>query len=508
LKEGRDVFERRRISLLLLSLAAALVCARAAHACSCGPEPTVLDSFEHSDVVIVARAISVEKTEKAAPPGRMSDGTNYVDGVMSTTMRVERVYKGRLKAGDEMTFAQGGGADCVWTFDEKSVGERYLFYLKSLPGLKRLWVASTCGRSNAFDYATDDLLYLDKLDKVRGKTRVSGRVDFDNDDAMSVAGRTLRIMGGGETREVKTDAHGVYEIYDLPPGTYYVEPELPGGWKLDVFWLMYSPSVAGGAGRTERPDRNAPPKRIPILLQPGRHASLDVHFEIDDAVAGRVFDPGGRPLDDVCVHAVPPDPNEKSGYHADCTTGGGKFQITELPPGNYILVINSTGGVSSTEPFKTFYYPNVTERERAGVFHVGAGDHLKGFDIYAPYAEATVTIEGVLLYSDGKPVADESVEFKAEKSPEGVDGDAHANTDARGRFRLKVLKGLRGEVNGEMMVYSGEFENCPKLEALIRKSGEHMPEMRTPALKFQADADTFDVELKFPFPWCKKERIE
>lgn len=493
-----------------MSLAAALVSARAAHACSCGRTPTVLDSFEGSDVVVVARAVSVEKTEKAAPKGRMSDGTNFVDGVKSTTMRVERVFKGDLKVGDEMTFAQGGGADCIWTFNEEAVGERFLFYLKQQPSLKGFWVAVACGRSNTVEGAADDMLYLDNIDRVRGKTRVSGRISFlHSEDLMGVAGRTLRIKGEGEAHELRTNASGVYEIYDLPPGRYTVELEVPKGWKLDSFRIMYSPSVAADPGsrregEQDRHLREIRMKEVPIIVQPGRHSSLDLYFEIDNAVSGRVLDPGGKPLDGVCVNAVPPDPAEKSGYLADCTEGGGRFRITELPPGNYILVVNSSGRVTSNAPFKTFFYPNVTQRERAGVIHVEAGDDLKGFDIHAPHAQETVTVEGVLLYSDGKPAVDEFVEFKAEKSPEGVDGDASAVTDARGGFRLKVLKGLRGEVSGRMLVYSGEFENCSKLEALIKKSGEHMPELHTPALKFQADANTFDVELKYPFPWCKK----
>ena len=30
---------------------------------------------------------------------------------------------------DEIVFGQGGGADCIWTFNEQSVGHQYLFYL-------------------------------------------------------------------------------------------------------------------------------------------------------------------------------------------------------------------------------------------------------------------------------------------------------------------------------------------------------------------------------------------
>ena len=168
----------KRLPLLLLALALLTLAARDARACSCAPKPTVLDAFEHAEHVVVLRAVSVEKSEKAAPEGRIGDAERYVDGVRSTTMRVVRVYKGRLKVGGELTFAQGGGADCIWTFSEKSVGQQYLFYLSSPPRGGKMWVSFTCGRSNGLRYAGDDLLYLDKLDKVRGRTRLSGTIQF------------------------------------------------------------------------------------------------------------------------------------------------------------------------------------------------------------------------------------------------------------------------------------------------------------------------------------------
>src|SRR6185295_14081659 len=112
----------RYLLFAVFSVALLLTATRTANACSCGPRPNVLQAFEQSDEVVILRAISVEKAEDTPEE-------HYPDGVKSTTMVVEKVFKGKLKVRDEIVFGQGSGADCIWTFDEQSVGHQFLFYL-------------------------------------------------------------------------------------------------------------------------------------------------------------------------------------------------------------------------------------------------------------------------------------------------------------------------------------------------------------------------------------------
>ena len=490
---------RKRLPLLLLALAALLCGARSAYACSCGPSPTVLDAYERAEVIVLTRVVSVEKTENAAPKGRMSDGTNYVAGVKSTTVIVEKAFKGNVKARDEMTFAQGGGADCIWTFAEADVGRRFLFYLIRLKGAT-VWLAGTCGRSGSLESVADDLLYLNNLAKTRGRARVSGTVSFDGPDAPSVAGRRIRISGAGKSYEVKTDENGVYEIYDLPAGRYSVEPEIPHGWRVGRFWLGHSPSFAGS-------EATRSPTKIPIVLANKRHAGLDLRFEIDNAVRGKIFDKEGRPMNGVCLDLVPAD-GSKGKYLADCTEREGAFEIDEIPPGSYVLVVNDDGEVTASEPFKTFYYPNVASREEAAVINISAGEFVENLHIYAPVTAETITVEGILLYSDGKPVAGEWVSFRSVETAEDDYDDARDETDDKGRFSVKILKGARGHLFGEVSAYVGKFENCPKLDRLVKQAGELIADIKTPAVEIKAEADLSGVELKFPFPGCKKAKLE
>jgi hypothetical protein len=485
-------------SFLLLACAVLCFGASDAHACSCVAPLPVQDAYEKADNIIITKVVSVEKSEKAAPEGRMSDGENYVAGIKSTRVIVERVFKGSLKAGDEITFAQGGGGDCIWTFSEKAIGEQFLFYLSPREKNPAIWHAFICGRSGHLKHVADDVLYLNKLEKVRGKSRLSGMMAFDGGEELSVEDRRIRITGAGKTYEVKTDRNGVYEIYDLPAGQYLVEFEVPRGWKLSDYYRGEADSSGvereGGAA-----------KKIFVSIQDKKHTEFDINFEIDNAVSGTVYDPQGRRMRDVCVSlAHAQGETSHYFYKADCTDAAGRFKIKEIPRGSYLLVINKDGRISSSEPFKTFYHPGVFERERATVLTIGAGEMIEGFDVRTPNVEETITVEGVLLYSDGKPASAEHVEFKATKTKANVENDADTMTDANGRFSLKILKGLEGELYGEMYTYLGEFEKCPKLEAIIKKTGERSANLTTPVVKIQATDDLSGVELKYSFPGCKK----
>jgi hypothetical protein len=164
-----------QVCLLFLLL---LLPAQIARACQCGPTPTVLESFDGSNVVAILRVLSVEKVvPKKAPDAKQGDEEaddeeQYVDNVRSATLRIEKVYKGKVKVGDELIFGQGGGADCIWTFSEDSVGHQYLFYLETPDKPGAFWFAGGCGRDTGLDGAGEDLLYRQHAKTARQDSRV------------------------------------------------------------------------------------------------------------------------------------------------------------------------------------------------------------------------------------------------------------------------------------------------------------------------------------------------
>jgi len=493
----------RYLLVSIFSFAFLIGMVQTANACQCGPRPTVLDAFDAADEVVILRAISVEKAED-------TEEERFVNGVRRTTLVVERVFKGKLKIRDEIVFGQGNGADCIWTFAEESIGNQYLFYLhrpEKLPASAYrpskeagLWFTSGCGRSSGLDGATEDLLYLENIQKLRGKTRISGTIGGWQNPDLGVEGKRIKIIGAKKTYETKTDKDGFFEIYDLPPGKYFIEPETPPGWKLNVYWLQYSPSVVGNdVGKPELKT----PRQVAITLEPKKHAAVYLAFEPDNSVRGRVIGPKGKPMSGVCVYLLRPEAEWGS---SDCTDEQGRFEISSVSAGEYILGANQDDKPSSREPFRKIFYPGVSERERAAVISVRPGENVENLDLVISRLEETIIIKGVLRYSDGNPVIDKSVKFKVTKGGEKVDGAVREDTDNNGRFTLRVLIGLTGELAGEEWLLKGLYKNCPKVDELIEKSGENNVTVFSNVIKLTTEQDVYEVELTLPFPRCEKAK--
>lgn len=483
--------------ILFTVLLVAVFAVDQAFACTCLVNGTVDKEFEESPNVVVMKLRSVERTQEG-------EKSYSYGGIKQARLTVEKLYKGTLKPGQELVFAQGSGGDCVWTFSEQAVGVEFLFYLGAKPGRGSVWAASTCSRSNAVSLAAADILYLENIKKVRGKTRLSGRLTQYFDSATEeqpptidfLSGRSVFIRGNGNTIELKTDRNGVYEVYDLPHGKYQVKTEAIDGYK------------PYGSDKYDW---------FEVEIKPKGHAEQNFPFRIDNAIRGRFFDANGKALKDVCLDLVPASGTEaKHFYEGDCTNADGSFEFDDVPEGLYIIVVNKDGGITSNEPFGTFYYPSAVRREEAGEIQIAPGTFIDNLTIVAPQTTEVINVTGMLLVEDGKPMNDDIAEYasvvfidESEKNASEITPTSRAELDNSGRFTIKILKGQKGRLYGTLMTYPGEFVNCPKIEKLVPKRyGISIGDLKTPELFITAENDQSGIELRFPFPSCKKAKID
>jgi len=497
-----------RSPLAIIALGLLLLGRIAVEACSCGPRPTVLDSFEGSKIVATMKLVSVDKI------GEKQDQYD-IRYIRSSKLLVQKVYKGNVKPGDALTFAQGGGADCVWTFDEDEIGHEYLFYLadptKGHPmfgeGDPRsadgpMYYAIGCGRSSGIAGAKDDLSYLNNLSKVQGKTRLSGqfRPWYGVVDPPDLGNIKIHVVGKSKTWEIKTDKEGFYELYDLPPGDYFVKADLPFGWKYDDYMLDKSPSLARSSPY-ERIDIDLS-RGIPVRIPAKGHAALDLYLDIDTAITGKVLGPDGSAMPGVCLTAVSTELKEGDYRgHSRCTDEKGFFVIDEMQPGNYRLVVNDDGKMSGKAPFGILFYPGVTEYKSAGVIRVDAGKYVKNIILQVPSMLEIISITGKFLLADGSP-AKGWVKFTPD-IPDRYD-EANVETDNEGNFRVRLPAGAAGRIKGERYSSAGEFEKCPDFDKAM--AGARYGSIFSRDIYIDGRMSLNDVELKLPFPACEKAK--
>jgi hypothetical protein len=194
----------RRIGIL------ALLVASHAAGCVCVAFPTPKAEWQSSSLVFVGRVETAKKTF----------------GPQHATVRVEEAFKGVHKG--QVIKINQTGSDCELKY---SRGRRRLLYLTVQQG--EFWMSPICDRSNDPDSALDDLRFLRALPASAERTRISGEVKSSaNRSPLERVTVTLVAEGGGSTTAL-TDATGVFEMYDLPTGTYQASIEMPKGFKTD-----------------------------------------------------------------------------------------------------------------------------------------------------------------------------------------------------------------------------------------------------------------------------------
>ena len=357
-------------SLLVLPLlgVAFLLLPNMVVACARAPKPTVLQAYEGSDVVVIARAISVEKlSDQSQKP---MTGTL----VSSTTMEVEKVFKGKQRVGDKIVFGQGNGLRCTWVFYEEDIGKEYLFYLNSPAEGESVWYEHGLGRSQVLEHAADDLLYLNRMDKVRGRTRISGVLDNDGVAGLSLDGQPIRIIGKSKTYVTKTDKNGVYELYDVPPGRYVLEPQLKFGWKVGEL------NLTRPLTRLELIRGRRPSNRVAFTLRPRRHFGVDMKLVLSNRVSGTVYDSNSKPMPWVCVSLVPAN-DEKALACNSLTDDLGRFQIDSVEAGTYTIIFNYENKITPRMPFPKLYYPGVPERNNAKTITLKHGESASNLNV-------------------------------------------------------------------------------------------------------------------------------
>jgi hypothetical protein len=201
--------------------------------CDYGPSPC--EAYAMADGVFIGKVVKI--VPEFIHPSQIdenSDQTAYV--------AVGKVYKG--SKGRRSIVLHQSARDHAETF---VYGARYLFYA-NYNLTEKHWEVRPCGRTRMVSYVHDDLRYLDNLPASAKRTRIAGEVVRSYSSAEigrttePVSGLRIKITGESHEYQVITDSNGIYELYDVAPGGYSVEPEIPKGDRF-LMALHYGPHI-------------------------------------------------------------------------------------------------------------------------------------------------------------------------------------------------------------------------------------------------------------------------
>jgi hypothetical protein len=419
----------------------------------------------------------------------------------AAVFEVRKVFKGQIPVGARLTVIVSSSsfsiANC--SYSASDVGLEFPLYLTGdsaagndlyisgpRPAGDEPWPTSSVLRSPCRDRIGGDLMYLAKVQKIAGQTRISGKLsEFVYETASDgssnaawkgVSGRTVTITGGGRKRQVTTDTGGFYEAYGFAPGSYRVETkDVPG----------YTSDRGQGSGV--------------VRLSEGAHAEQDFYYRIDNRVAGRVVDPAGKPLAGIDLSLKPVDEAFAKIYEGRAQTGDdGSFRFERAPSAEYIIVANPGRKGDPDDPYPQSFYPMGTMRENAAQFYVGPGSRLDGLVVHAPAPVEFIKVWGRLVDDKGEPLSGLTLHFRDNNG----DYTDWAGAGADGRFMFRLRKGSRGTIMASRFVYVEECSDCSPPDDL-QPNERYGISVQAPAVPIETDADRTGIEMILPAPSCR-----
>ena len=327
--------------------------------------------------------------------------------------------------------------DCDYKFQE---GERYIVYAqfrKTDDGS----LSVGYNRTRPMAQAGEDLEFIRGLDQAGSGGRLYGQVkqtsrDLKNKGNTSfvgpVANAKIIVDGIEQHYETFTDTEGRYQVKGLAPGEYSVQAVFPA--ELSTY-----------------------PARKARVLDRGC-AEMDFVTEADARLSGKILDAHGQVmskmrLDLAAADQDVNDPNPQTFWaYAD---ENGNYEFKSIPSGRYVLGIRLNAIREADFAYPRTYYPDVSNVSDAQVFILKAGERIEGVDFVMPRQLTSRTIEGIVVWPDGRPVPNAGILTMISDYPYGI-GNGSAVTDEAGHFSCKLFAGLSYWINALVNLPGGK----------------------------------------------------
>ena len=341
-----------------------------------------------------------------------------------------------------------GGGDCGVDFVK---GEEWLVFTYK-DNASGKWSASVCDRSELLRSAKAELLTLRSLRDGSGlapyiygwliDSTPRGREQDSDSEPIKNRGVTLRTEDG-KTLTAPTDEDGSFIFTNLTRSRYWFAASALG-------WSMAD---------AERSEMVQDLSKAPC-------AEIRAHVTQEQGgFAGRIVASGSEQLPiKQTVAAIPADP--KSGLHPrrGKADRSGRFKITRLEPGEYVLAINvadppgevdeEDGPTERTSRYLPAYYPNVPHMDSATRFIAERGRNVEMPVWKLPKQGMTHEYSGRVLWPDETPAKGARLRVYVEST--GTHVVTKRTSEEDGSFSFEGMAGLKYKVSAEAQRVPGE----------------------------------------------------
>lgn len=396
--------------------------ARTSAACSCGSEALSPICKRISEVDVLFIGTPVATNDKYGGPA--GDPVWY-------RFSVQEVFKGLQPQQKEVLIDTS--TPCAIQF---TVGKQYLVFSyrqtaqtdrtsavsEGLLGPRRpVLVTGSCSGSHEVQYVSArDLQFARQYRAAPGPPSIVGsaRIHADefqwSDRYPPLAGASIKLSGFGAVRTATTGPDGTHEFPNVPPGNYLVTAYAKGFVSSSHSYDVAVPAQGCGLA--------------------------NIGMFTDGGMRGKVLEHNGRPARYVTVEYLHADPalKDSNAYpRAVKTNDQGEFRFVGVPPGDFLLGVRIDSAPTPEEGIVPAYWPGVTDRGKAQILRMAAGEKRDNLVLRLGPRAATRLVSIELRRADGRPQAGATVWASVNGGSAGS-----ATTNGAGVAKLSVLAGV------------------------------------------------------------------